>query len=52
MPVLDAPLNFVYAGALMFFPNGYLGTQQSRNPFVNPANCAVCVMCSAGGPLE
>ena len=43
--------NFVYAGALVFFPDGYLGVQQLRTIYVNPANCAGWVMCSAGGPF-
>jgi hypothetical protein len=41
----EGALNFVYAGALIFFPNGYLGAQQPRNIYVNPANCAGWVMC-------
>jgi hypothetical protein len=45
----EGQLNFVYAGGLIFFPNGYLGAQQLRNIYVNPANCAGWVMCSAGG---
>jgi hypothetical protein len=43
--------NFVYMGGLIFFPNGYSGAQQARNIYVNPANCAGWVMCSAGGPF-
>ena len=47
----EGQLNFVYVGGLIFFPNGYAGAQQPRNIYVNPANCAGWVMCSAGGPF-
>lgn len=47
----EGQLNFVYAGGLIFFPNGYAGAQQPRNIYVNPANCAGWVMCLAGGPF-
>ena len=47
----EGQLNFVYAGGLIFFPEGYAGAQQPRNIYVNPANCAGWVMCSAGGPF-
>lgn len=47
----EGPLNFIYAGGMIFFPDGYGGAQQPRNIYVNPANCAGWVMCSAGGPF-
>ena len=47
----EGQLNFIYAGELIFFPNGDSGAQQPRNIYVNPANCAGWVMCSAGGPF-
>jgi hypothetical protein len=47
----EGQLNFLYAGGQIFFPNGYAGVQQPRNIYVNPANCAGWVMCSAGGPF-
>ena len=47
----EGQLNFVYAGGLIFLPNGYAGAQQPRNIYVNPANCTGWVMCSAGGPF-
>jgi len=45
----EGQLNFIYVGGQIFFPNGYAGTQQPRNLYFNPANCAGWVMCSAGG---
>ena len=47
----EGRLNFVYAGGLVFFPDGYAGAPQARNIYVNPANCAGWFMCSAGGPF-
>lgn len=47
----EGQLNFVYLGGLIFFPTGYSGPQQPRNVYVNPANCAGWVLCSAGGPF-
>jgi hypothetical protein len=45
----EGQLNFVYAGAQIFFPDGFAGAQQPRNMYFKPLNCAGVVLCSAGG---
>lgn len=45
----EGQLNFIYAGAQVFFPDGFVGTPQPRNTYFKPLNCAGVVLCSAGG---